>query len=136
MLTLNRKSDYALISLSHLGRCRGTITSAREIADTYQIPLPLLMNILKQLTREGIIASARGAKGGYRLAVEPADLCGAQFQVQGAQVLVDLVNRVATDIRHGDLGVGENPGQRDLRRCRIQLSGDFVHRGQHRRVSS
>ena len=74
MLTLNRKSDYALIALTHLGRFRGTITSAREIADAYKIPLPLLMNILKQLTREGMIASVRGARGGYRLAVEPENL--------------------------------------------------------------
>jgi Rrf2 family protein len=74
MLTLNRKSDYALIALSHLGRSPDKVTSAREIAERYEIPVPLLMNILKQLNREGIVASVRGAQGGYRLAVAPDDL--------------------------------------------------------------
>jgi len=74
MLSLTRKCDYALIALSHLGRSPGKVTSAREISETYRIPLPVLMNILKQLTREGIVASVRGARGGYHLAIEPSEL--------------------------------------------------------------
>ncbi len=74
MLTLTRKCDYALIALSHLSRFPDTVTSAREVSDQYKIPLPVLMNILKQLTREGIITSVRGARGGYRLAVDAREL--------------------------------------------------------------
>jgi Rrf2 family protein len=120
MLTLNRKSDYALISLSHLGRCRGSITSAREIADTYQIPLPLLMNILKQLTREGIIASVRGAKGGYRLAVEPADLTVKQvlLAVEGPVRLVRCAEAFG-DGSNGEPKSGEEPCVR-MRVCPVR----------------
>lgn len=74
MLAFNRKIDYALIALWHLGRSPVRVTSAREIAERYKIPLPLLMNILKQLTRAGIVAGVRGARGGYRLVVAPDDL--------------------------------------------------------------
>ncbi|HRX85277.1 MAG TPA: Rrf2 family transcriptional regulator [Phycisphaerae bacterium] len=74
MLSLTRKSDYALVALSHLARCGDRLSSAREIADNYRIPLPILMNILKTLSRQGVITSVRGARGGYRLGMEPEDI--------------------------------------------------------------
>ncbi len=60
-----------MVALSHLARCNDRLASAREIADCYRIPLPILMNILKTLSRHGVIASVRGARGGYRLGVDP-----------------------------------------------------------------
>jgi Rrf2 family protein len=74
MLALTRKSDYALVALSHLARRNGSVSSAREIADIYHVPLPILMNILKTLTRHGMIESVRGAHGGYRLALVPREI--------------------------------------------------------------
>jgi len=74
MLALTRKSDYALVALSHLARCGERLSSAREIADNYRIPLPILMNILKTLSRHGMVASVRGARGGYRLGLEPRQI--------------------------------------------------------------
>ena len=74
MLTLSRKCDYSLIALVHLAKSPGEVASAREIADQYEIPLPLLMNILKLLHREGVVSSVRGAKGGYSLAADPKQL--------------------------------------------------------------
>lgn len=60
-----------MVALSHLARCGDQLSSAREIADSYRIPLPILMNILKTLSRHGVVASVRGARGGYRLAIDP-----------------------------------------------------------------
>lgn len=71
LLSLTRKSDYALVALTHLARSGDRLSSAREIADNYRIPLPILMNILKTLSRQGVIASVRGARGGYRLSMDP-----------------------------------------------------------------
>lgn len=71
MLMLTRKTDYALIALTHLYRQQGQVASAREIADEYRIPLNLLMNILKHLTKQQVISSVRGARGGYKLSVDP-----------------------------------------------------------------
>ena len=39
MLTLTRKTDYALIALSHLANNQGRVVSAREVAAKYRVPL-------------------------------------------------------------------------------------------------
>src|SRR5215203_5690108 len=70
MLRLNKKADYALISLGYLAEHAGHVVSAREIAERCQLPLPLLMNILKVLHGRGILKSSRGASGGYRVACD------------------------------------------------------------------
>jgi len=71
MLAFTRKTDYALIALTHLAQHPQESNSAREIASRYGVPLPLLMNILKQMTQQGLAQSARGPRGGYRLATTP-----------------------------------------------------------------
>ena len=71
MLTLTRKTDYALIALSHLAANQGRIVSAREIAGKYRVPLALLMNLLKLCAAAGLVESVRGARGGYRLGKPP-----------------------------------------------------------------
>src|SRR5688500_17582662 len=68
MLRLSKKADYALISLGYLAEHPDHVVSAREIAERCQLPLPLLMNILKVLHQRGILRSSRGASGGYRIA--------------------------------------------------------------------
>src|SRR5256885_8102784 len=67
MLRLSKKADYALISLAYLAEHRGHVVPAREIAERCQLPLPLLMNILKVLHQRGILRSVRGASGGYSI---------------------------------------------------------------------
>lgn len=71
MATLvSKKTDYALLILSHLGeRPAG---SAREIADRFGLSKAFLANILKELCQKGFLTSHRGVKGGYSLA-RPAD---------------------------------------------------------------
>lgn len=70
MLRLSKKADYALISLAYLAEHLEQIVSAREIAETCRLPLPLLMNILKVLHQRGILRSVRGASGGYQIATD------------------------------------------------------------------
>tara|TARA_R110002111_G_scaffold180950_1_gene246551 strand:+ start:2005 stop:2547 length:543 start_codon:yes stop_codon:yes gene_type:complete len=74
MLSLTRKTDYALVALSYLtGRYAESAepVSAKQIAQTFGLPLPLLMNILKELVRAKVLSSTRGINGGYELATEP-----------------------------------------------------------------
>lgn len=66
MLKLTKKADYGLISLKHLA-LKNSSASAKEIADTYGIPLPLLSKILQKLSRDGFLQSEHGTNGGYRL---------------------------------------------------------------------
>ncbi len=68
MLTVTRKTDYALIALATLARAMPNRLSAREIAMQFHMPLPLLMNILTELRQRGLVVSTRGVKGGYQLA--------------------------------------------------------------------
>ena len=69
MLALTRKVEYALIAMCHLtGKARDVLCSAREISDHHQLPVALLMNVLKDLSQAGLVRSVRGAAGGYALA--------------------------------------------------------------------
>jgi Rrf2 family protein len=74
MLAITRKTDYAFIALMHLAQDPDGCVSAREIAERYGVPLPLLMNILKQLTHEGLANSSRGPRGGYSLAMPAGEI--------------------------------------------------------------
>ena len=68
MLKLTRKSEYGLIALLHIDAWRdGGLVTAKEIAETYQLPAELLGKVLQSLAREGLVESVQGAKGGYRL---------------------------------------------------------------------
>jgi Rrf2 family protein len=70
MISLTRKTDYALIAIAFLAEHPRRIASAREIAEARDLPAALLMNILKELQHHGILRSTRGVKGGYEIAVD------------------------------------------------------------------
>jgi len=74
MLTLTKKTEYALIATCHLAHSGSQVVSARDMAKEYGVRLPLLMNVLKTLNQRGILRSVRGARGGYRLAIGPKDI--------------------------------------------------------------
>jgi Rrf2 family protein len=74
MLTLTRKTHYALIALTHLALAPEGRSSARQIAASYRLPLPLLMNLLKQLTQQELVRSVRGPHGGYTLSLPPGEI--------------------------------------------------------------
>src|SRR5579863_8120112 len=68
MLKLTKKADYGLIALRHLASVPGATASAKDMADAYHLPVPLLAKVLQQLTRAGILRSVAGTNGGYKLA--------------------------------------------------------------------
>jgi len=79
MLKLTKKADYGLIALRHLAKQSGTgsdreTASAKDIADLYRIPLPLLSKVLQTLVKAGLLTSEQGATGGYRLARDPENI--------------------------------------------------------------
>jgi Rrf2 family protein len=74
MFSLTRKTDYAIVALAGLARpddLSAGRASSRDLAERYDLPLPLLRNILKRLTNRGLVISSRGPQGGYRLARDP-----------------------------------------------------------------
>lgn len=74
MLKLTKKADYGLIALKHLAVKGQESASAKEIADTYGVPLPLLSKILQRLGKAGFLRSEHGTNGGYRLAKDPRQI--------------------------------------------------------------
>ncbi len=73
MLKLTKKADYGLIALRHLASSRRSI-SAKDISETYRIPLPLLSKVLQKLARAGLLMSEQGTNGGYRLARDASEI--------------------------------------------------------------
>src|SRR5437879_5837143 len=73
MLKLTKKADYGLIALRHLAVDRKG-ASAKDIADAYRIPLPLLSKILQKLVKTGLLVSEQGTRGGYRLSRDPSEI--------------------------------------------------------------
>jgi Rrf2 family protein len=74
MLRLTKKADYSLIALKHFASCqRETLgaVSAKEVADSCGIPLPVLSKLLQKLGKTGFLVSEYGTNGGYRLARDP-----------------------------------------------------------------
>jgi Rrf2 family protein len=76
MLRLSKKADYALIAMKHLSRLPGdgASTSAREIAEQYDIPLELMAKVLQRLVRSGLLVSTQGTRGGYTLRRESSSI--------------------------------------------------------------
>jgi FeS assembly SUF system regulator len=66
MLRLSKLTDYAVVVLVRLSRADGVQTSPGIAAST-GIPEPTVAKVLKTLAASGLVASQRGARGGYRL---------------------------------------------------------------------
>ena len=75
MLRLTKKADYGLMALKYLAEhtCGGA-QSAKDIAEAYHIPPPLLAKILQTLARAGLLQSHAGTNGGYALARRPEEI--------------------------------------------------------------
>jgi Rrf2 family protein len=69
VLKLTKKADYGLMAMKHLAEHaeRGAC-SAKDVADSYGIPVEALAKILSRLVKAGLLQSHHGTKGGYVLA--------------------------------------------------------------------
>ncbi|MGZ4779301.1 MAG: RrF2 family transcriptional regulator [Thermoanaerobaculia bacterium] len=65
MLKISRVTDYGLLASVYLARKEGEVVSAREIAEFYHLPVPMITKVLKALNHGGVIRSQRGVAGGY-----------------------------------------------------------------------
>lgn len=66
MLRLSKLTDYAVVVLVRLSAAPGVQTSP-GIAAGIGLPEPTVAKVLKALAGHGLVASQRGARGGYRL---------------------------------------------------------------------
>lgn len=79
MLRLSKLTDYGTVIMTYMARAPEQVYTAREITDQVHVALPTVSKILKLLTQEGLLASYRGATGGYRLARAPQEISVAQI---------------------------------------------------------
>ncbi len=70
MLRLTKRADYGMMAMRYLAEHAEDhkAHSARDIADAYKIPLPVLAKTLQALAKAELVASQHGAMGGYALA--------------------------------------------------------------------
>ena len=82
MLRLSKKADYALMAMKHLAiktASAPSSTSAREIAEQYDIPIELMAKVLQVLARRGLLTSHQGTRGGYTLSKPTASISVADI---------------------------------------------------------
>src|SRR5437773_1366764 len=80
VIRLTRITDYGIVLMSYFARERDPIMhSARDVSQASRLPLPTVNKILKILTRNGLLVSHRGVKGGYSLARKPEEISMADI---------------------------------------------------------
>jgi Rrf2 family protein len=68
-MKLTRAASYALHAVLYIAQHKPSVPLAsHEIAQAYQIPERFLLKVLKPLVASGVLMSAKGPRGGYRLA--------------------------------------------------------------------
>ncbi|TAL02066.1 MAG: SUF system Fe-S cluster assembly regulator [Rhodospirillaceae bacterium] len=73
MFKVNKMTDYATVVLIAIARTR-EVQSTHRIAAQTGIPLPTVAKLMKSLGRAGLVASHRGATGGYLLGRAAAEI--------------------------------------------------------------
>jgi Rrf2 family protein len=75
---VSAKTDYGMRALLELAAAYDEdprrLVKGEAIATAQEIPLKFLEGILRELRQSGIVASQRGAEGGYRLDRPPAEV--------------------------------------------------------------
>jgi Rrf2 family protein len=92
MLKLTRKVEYALIALRHMqDKAPELVSSTKEIATQYNIPMEILAKTLQHLAKENIIEPINGPHGGYRLKAQLDNINLVEFfeRVEGPLGLSD-----------------------------------------------
>ncbi len=68
MFKINRKLEYALISLRHMSaKAPGQLTSAKEICDIYHTPFDPTSRVLQVMAQHEVVRAEQGAHGGYQI---------------------------------------------------------------------
>ncbi|MCB1682790.1 MAG: SUF system Fe-S cluster assembly regulator [Rhodospirillales bacterium] len=71
MIRISKLADYAVVMLTSMAQERGVVLSAAALSERTRISEPTVAKILKILGQDGLVASQRGAHGGYKLARAP-----------------------------------------------------------------
>ncbi|WP_326525447.1 RrF2 family transcriptional regulator [Sphingomonas sp.] len=100
-MRLTAQADYAVVMLSAAARHCGVSgrLNATLIAEETGLPLPTVQKLVSRLSAAGLIESARGTGGGFRLARPPATISLADIveAIEGPIALTACVEAGAHD---------------------------------------
>lgn len=94
MIRLSKMTDYAVLVLTSMVNSRaGGLETATGLAERTGLPAPTVAKLLKLLVKDGMVASHRGASGGYALALPAAAISVARIitAIDGPIALTDCV---------------------------------------------
>jgi len=74
MLRINKKVEYGVMALLHLGTLPESVASVREISELSGISETLLSKVMQRLKAAGFVDSVHGNQGGYRLTKDLANI--------------------------------------------------------------
>ncbi len=95
MLRISKLTDYATVILAHLAEDGAARQTASEVAAQTGLGVPTVSKLLKELQRAGLVASTRGARGGYALA-RPAETISAADIIDAVEGPVALTECATT----------------------------------------
>jgi FeS assembly SUF system regulator len=78
MIILSKLADYGVIVASHLAADPERQMTAAALAAEARLPRATVAKVLKALAHASVVAGARGAAGGYRLARPATDISVAE----------------------------------------------------------
>lgn len=116
MLRIAKLTDYATVLMVRLAREPARCFSAAQLADEVGLPQPTVAKLLKRLLRAQLLASVRGAGGGYSLAHAP-------HAISVAEVVEAIEGRVA--LTECALGKGNCSLELD---CATRANWQFISR--------
>lgn len=74
MLRISKLADYGTVVMVYLAKRSQKLCNARDIALHTHLTVPTVSKLLKRLTAAGLLSSARGVAGGYRLQRPAAEI--------------------------------------------------------------
>ncbi|MEI9926469.1 MAG: SUF system Fe-S cluster assembly regulator [Sphingomonas sp.] len=100
-MRLSSLADYAVVMMAAAARhCGGAFRlNATALAEETGLPLPTVQKLVSRLSAAGLIESARGTGGGFRLARPPAAISVADIveAIEGPIALTSCVDQGSHD---------------------------------------
>lgn len=103
MLKLGKLTDYATVLVAAMAAAPERLHAAQELSRSTAVAAPTVAKLMKQLQQGGLVASSRGAKGGYRLLKAPTQVTVADVirALEGPIALTDCAVHGACALEDG-----------------------------------
>lgn len=126
-MKISAKTEYACIAMMELASQYGTgePVRIRRIAQRHGVPPRFLVQILLQLKGAGLVASVRGAAGGYHLINPPEDVSLGQ--------VMEVINGSTKGNGHSSSASSDSPAVKVLMQTWQEVSS--VERKMLRQIS-